>query len=155
MTYPVCLNTSATRSAFQAFQDTDVSIVIDQQGIIQYKKAGVNIDEIKSVVNGLLATSIEDENDLSQSPTDFALYQNYPNPFNPQTTINFQLANESRVLLNVYNALGQKVATLLDDLKAAGNYSIPFNAQGLPSGVYFYELQAGEYIAVKKMVLLE
>ena len=129
--------------------------MIDQQGIIQYKKAGVNIDEIKSVVNGLLATSIEEENDLSQNPTEFMLNQNYPNPFNPQTTINFQLANESRVLLNVYNALGQKVATLLDDQKAAGNYSIPFNAQGLPSGVYFYELQAGEYSAVKKMVLLE
>jgi len=155
VTYPVCLNTSSTRSSFQAFQGTDVSIVIDQQGIIQYKKAGVNVNEILSVINGLLATAIEDENSEAQSPTKFALHQNFPNPFNPRTNISFQIAKESRIVLNVFNALGQKVATLLDERKAAGNYLVPFSARGLPSGVYFYELQSGNSTAVKKMILLE
>ncbi len=86
-------------------------------------------------------------------PTSYSLSQNYPNPFNPATTIEFSLAKAGRVELSVYNVLGQKVATLVDGYKPAGQHKVTFDARGLPSGVYFYKLQAGDYQAIHKMVL--
>jgi hypothetical protein len=88
-------------------------------------------------------------------PVAFELLQNYPNPFNPTTTINFSLKNTSVVKLTVYNLLGQKIATLVNGQKAAGNYSVPFNAARYSSGVYFYRLETSEFTAQKKMVLLK
>ena len=84
----------------------------------------------------------------------FAIQQNFPNPFNPVTTINFEIPADSRVTLRIYNILGKKIATLLDDYKQTGRYSIPFDASNFASGVYFYRLTAGTYTAQKKMILL-
>jgi hypothetical protein len=89
------------------------------------------------------------------TPLSYSLSQNYPNPFNPTTTINFSLKNTSVVKLTVYNLLGQKIATLVNGQKAAGNYSVPFNAARYSSGVYFYRLETSEFTAQKKMVLLK
>ena len=87
--------------------------------------------------------------------TDFSLSQNYPNPFNPSTTINFRIPLSSKVTLKVYDILGREVATLVNENKPAGKYSIIFNSNNLASGVYFYNLRAGNFIESKKMMLLK
>jgi hypothetical protein len=96
-------------------------------------------------------------------PTSFSLSQNYPNPFNPSTTIRFEVAQRAAVKLKVFNVLGQLIATLVDEQKNAGFYLVDWNAQGAASGVYFYQLQAGDastgsarsFIQTKKMILMK
>lgn len=88
-------------------------------------------------------------------PREFALKQNYPNPFNPSTQIEYAVPKQSNVRLEVFNLLGQKVATLVDGLKDAGFHSVEFNANGLSSGLYFYRLTAdGNVNFLRKMVLM-
>ena len=89
------------------------------------------------------------------NPNQIRLSQNYPNPFNPGTKISWQLPVSSRQNLKIYDVLGNEVATLVDEYKPAGSYEIEWNASGLPSGVYFYRLQAGEFIETKKMILMK
>jgi photosystem II stability/assembly factor-like uncharacterized protein len=86
-------------------------------------------------------------------PKSYSLEQNYPNPFNPQTTIYYAIAEENRVKLTVMNILGQEVKLLVDEYQNAGFKSVTFNAGDLPSGIYFYRLQAGIFNSVNKMVL--
>jgi hypothetical protein len=100
----------------------------------------------------LSSTAVEDF-PAGQIPKEFVLMQNYPNPFNPGTRIRFGLPKASHIKLEVYNILGQRVATLVDGRKTAGYHVIDFDAKGLPGGLYFYRLQAGEFIEVKKMVV--
>ena len=88
-------------------------------------------------------------------PTKYALDQNYPNPFNPNTKISFSIPVEGFVALDVYNSIGQKVATLVNENKTAGNYEVNFNAANLSSGVYFYKLTSGNFVNVKKMILMK
>jgi hypothetical protein len=87
-------------------------------------------------------------------PREFVLAQNYPNPFNPSTTIRYELPHASRVSLKVYNTLGLEVATLVNETKPAGVYTAQFDAANLASGVYFYRLQAGNFVVTKKLILL-
>jgi hypothetical protein len=89
------------------------------------------------------------------APVQFGLNQNYPNPFNPSTTINFSIAKAGNVSLKVYNLLGQEVRTLLTGFKAAGSYTVNFNAEGLNSGLYLYKLETESFSQVKKMTLLK
>ncbi|MBI3788117.1 MAG: T9SS type A sorting domain-containing protein [Ignavibacteriales bacterium] len=88
-------------------------------------------------------------------PVSFALFQNYPNPFNPSTQIKYYLPEKTIVKLAVYNLLGQKVVTLVNEEQIAGNYVTLFEAHSFPTGIYFYELQAGNFRVVKKMMLLK
>jgi len=88
------------------------------------------------------------------APADYTLQQNYPNPFNPVTTISYSLPIKSEVELVIYNALGESVMQLVNEEKETGRYSVKFNATELPSGIYFYRLQAGSFVETKKMVLL-
>lgn len=99
-------------------------------------------------MNGLRISSVE-------IPVSFELAQNYPNPFNPVTTIKFAVPEASRVILKVYNAIGEEVNTLLDRDMDAGYFDVSFDASSLSSGIYFYTISAGEFSAVKKMVLLK
>ena len=85
----------------------------------------------------------------------FELSQNYPNPFNPSTVINFKVPFKSRVTIKVFNILGSEVATILNEEKPAGSYNVTFNAGSLASGVYFYQLRAGNFIATKKLMILK
>jgi hypothetical protein len=85
----------------------------------------------------------------------FELMQNYPNPFNPSTKISWQSPVGSQQTLKVYDVLGNEVATLVDEYKPAGSYEVEFNASILSSGVYFYQLKAGDFMSVKKMILLK
>jgi hypothetical protein len=86
---------------------------------------------------------------------DFNLGQNYPNPFNPQTKINFSIPKSGYVSLIVYDAIGNQIKVLVNESLTAGEYETDFDASGFASGMYFYTLRAGEYTAVKKMLLLK
>jgi hypothetical protein len=99
-----------------------------------------------------VVTDVEDE---IRIPLSYKLYQNFSNPFNPTTTIQYQIPELSFVTLNVFNLLGEEIKTLVNNEKTAGSYQIKFNATNLPSGIYFYRLQAGDYVETKKMVLLK
>lgn len=87
--------------------------------------------------------------------TNYALNQNYPNPFNPTTTINYQLPANGHVMLKVYDVLGREIRTLVDEEKSAGRYSVEFDASKFSSGIYFYTIRAGDYNAVRKMVVMK
>ncbi|MFA3783318.1 T9SS type A sorting domain-containing protein [Melioribacteraceae bacterium 4301-Me] len=88
-------------------------------------------------------------------PSKFLLSQNYPNPFNPTTTINFNLPVSSHVKLDVFDILGRYVTTLVNEEKAAGSYTVKFDANGLANGIYIYRIKANNYIDSKKMLLLK
>ncbi len=87
-------------------------------------------------------------------PREYALYQNYPNPFNPVTTIVFELPKACRVELQIYNSIGQRVRKLVNDNLPTGRHVVRFDGSGLASGVYFYRIQADQFNAVKKMLLI-
>jgi hypothetical protein len=89
------------------------------------------------------------------SPVSYSLEQNYPNPFNPSTTIKFSLPEVSNVKLTIYNAIGQRVAELVNEQLQAGNYSYQWNASNLASGLYLYELRTQDFVATKKMLLMK
>lgn len=91
---------------------------------------------------------------VTEVPGTFQLFQNYPNPFNPTTTIRYALASRSRVTLKVYSVLGKEVATLVNDVKPAGTHTVQFHAASFSSGIYFYELNVGDAVLTKKMLLL-
>ncbi len=98
-------------------------------------------------------TSVTDK--VVNTPNSFNLFQNYPNPFNPTTTIQYDIPKSAYLTLKVYNITGQVVATLVNERKSAGSYSVNFNASGLTSGIYFYRIQAGSFVQTKKMILLK
>ncbi len=107
---------------------------------------------ISGVTYGELLVSIKKD---IRFPINYSLSQNYPNPFNPTTTIKYQIPELSFVTLKVYDVLGKEVTTLVNEEKPAGEYEVKFNATGLPSGIYFYRLHAGNYVETKKMVLMK
>ncbi len=88
-------------------------------------------------------------------PEDFFISQNYPNPFNPTTRIDYSIQNDGLVNLRVYDILGNEVATLVNERKISGNYSVEFNAGNLTSGIYIYKLTAGAFAETKKLILLK
>ena len=94
-------------------------------------------------------------NNYEEVPERFVLYQNYPNPFNPSTIISWQSQVSSWQTLKIYDVLGNEIATLVNEEKPASEYEVEFNSISLPSGIYFYRLQAGEFVETKKMVLLK
>lgn len=121
---------------------------------IKVLKGNFNLNYFK-VVSGI--TGVDDEKTI---PTEFKLSQNYPNPFNPSTVIQYSIpafaaAGAQHLNLAVFDMLGNKIATLVNENKPAGNYEFTFNAKELGSGVYFYKITVGNYIETKKMLLLK
>lgn len=96
-------------------------------------------------------TPVEEER--MNLPRKFEMFQNYPNPFNPQTSIKYTLPKAAQVKIEVYNILGQRVATLVDEVKKAGTHIVTFNAAKLASGLYIYTIRAKDFYAVKKMIV--
>ena len=92
---------------------------------------------------------------LDNLPRSYSIEQNYPNPFNPATIIRYSIPKEGLVTLKVYNAIGKEIVSLVNEVKQAGYYNLKFDASLLPSGVYFYRLQAGVFVETKKMVLIK
>jgi hypothetical protein len=104
----------------------------------------------------LVITSIDENESL---PNEFSLSQNFPNPFNPSTTIQYSLVKSGMVSLKVYNVVGQEVVTLVNGHQEAGSYTLTFNAKeggaSLSNGVYFYRLDAGSFVSIKKLVFMK
>jgi len=98
-------------------------------------------------------TAVPEE--LMNEPDKFILDQNYPNPFNPTTTFRYSIPTKSKVVIKVYDILGNDIATLMVEEKSVGTYELNWNAANLPSGVYFYQLKAQEYLQTKKMILIK
>jgi len=108
---------------------------------------GLNWETSFKMIFNYMFVEIENE-------VDYKLYQNYPNPFNPTTSIRYELPLDGVATLKIFDILGQEIETIVNEFKNAGGYEIDFNATGLPSGIYFYQLQAGSFVETKKMVLL-
>lgn len=113
--------------------------------------ANLLVDYVQLVKEAGTGTPIEHD----RLPNGFTLEQNYPNPFNPSTVINYSIPKASNVQLTVFNVLGQRVATLVNQRMSAGRHSIQFNASRLASGVYFYRLKAGDFVTQKQMMLIK
>jgi hypothetical protein len=88
-------------------------------------------------------------------PTEFLLSQNYPNPFNSSCAIKYSIPKSSQVTIKIFNTIGQELATLVNEEKPIGTYEVNWNAANLPSGVYFYRIQAGSFTETKKMMVLK
>ena len=115
--------------------------------------------EDDGMMGQFLVTSPTDVREVNSSllPINFSLDQNYPNPFNPSTVINYQIPVSSHVTLKVFDILGNEIATLVDEFKSAGSYNSTFSIQNyqLSSGVYFYQLKAGQFVSTKKLLFLK
>ena len=140
-------------------QNTSHQIVPDWNDIVTtpvlvYVDNGIDgtIDDTLQLTNEI--TDVEDQGNL-YIPKEYKLQQNYPNPFNPTTRIKYSIPKVSFVSLKVYNLIGEEVVSLVSEQKPIGNYEIEFNTKGLPSGIYFYRMQAGDFIQTKKMVLMK
>jgi len=105
--------------------------------------------------SGLIGTSIGGDDEYADLPMKFNLHQNYPNPFNPTTTIQYDVAEFTQVNITVYNILGQQVATLVNDMRSPGSYTINFDASRLSSGTYFIRMQAAGNVFTNKMMLVK
>ncbi|MGH7450601.1 MAG: T9SS type A sorting domain-containing protein, partial [bacterium] len=98
-------------------------------------------------------TSVDEQ--VSEIPTEFALFQNYPNPFNPSTTIRYHVPKRTHVTLKIHDAMGREVAELVNGEHDAGAYDIVWDAQGLTSGVYYYRISAEDFTSVRKFILMK
>jgi hypothetical protein len=108
---------------------------------------------VNNEVNELASSHKIKENNAR--PTEFLLFQNYPNPFNPTTIITYQIKESDYVQLKVYDVLCHEVALLVDKVQPSGYYQLTFDGNNLSDGIYFYRLQCGNYVDVKKMVLVK
>jgi hypothetical protein len=124
-------------------------------GVVVFVQSAGSKSVLQSEYIGIeVLTDVADETE-NRTPATFALYQNYPNPFNPTTVISCQLPVDSKVRLAVFDMLGRLVATVADGRYPAGKHSFEFDAKGLASGMYFYRLEAGRFVDVKRLVLLQ
>jgi hypothetical protein len=115
---------------------------------------GAAKDSLTSALNGLVKT-VSGVASAEGLPGNFALSQNYPNPFNPSTNFEYRIVNTGSVRLTVIDILGRTVATLVNEARQPGIYTIRWDASAFPSGVYYYRLQAGTFVDTKKMVLMK
>ncbi|MBN2090653.1 T9SS type A sorting domain-containing protein [candidate division KSB1 bacterium] len=112
-----------------------------------------NVEFILSNLFGEKLTNVDEF--ASALPEKFELFQNHPNPFNPQTEITFTVPTKSPITLEIYDLLGRKVATLIDQELLAGQHQIKWDATNFAAGIYFYQLQSGDFIQGRKMILLK
>ena len=146
------LEPDSSRSIEIVFHPSDVS---DYQAILEIAHDALNESsprEFRLEGSGKESTSVEVERQVPGKPL---LHQNYPNPFNPSTQIRFALPEAAHVQLTVYNLIGQRVATLVNETRPAGWYDVTFDASVLSSGTFIYRLEAGEYVETKSMMFVK
>ena len=107
------------------------------------------------IIGTTSADTKEQSMDFKGNPDRFTLNQNYPDPFNPTTVLSYTLKTDGRVKLTVYNLVGQSVQVIADEYQTAGYHEYSFDASDLPSGIYLYKLQVGDYSSVKRMTLVK
>jgi hypothetical protein len=160
--HPLTFTDSTLSSSWTGIPDTLASGLVGSELYINVHTSNHPAGEIRGQVLPLgatvsIPTGVKDK--PSTLPTKFALSQNYPNPFNPSTVISWQLAVGSKVKLKIYDILGNEVTTLVNEFQNAGVHFVSFSTQlahkQLASGIYFYQLQAGDFTATKKMMLLK
>jgi hypothetical protein len=170
--YPVATVSGSTTQLI-AWGAEQGSSLYDNSGVIQQtiklkkRVAGVGIvfgaylgitSDGYSLIKNAISWALEKTTSVDQAesvPTGFSLKQNYPNPFNPSTEIAFTLMKEGMTTLSVFNVLGQKVATIINQNLSAGTHHYTFDASTIASGVYFYRLDSGSYSSIKKMMLVK
>ena len=136
------------------FADTTFGVA-NGQGTVTYRaERTLNTSEFKIVVFGVTTDPIGIKQ-ISTIVKDFSLEQNYPNPFNPTTKIGFAIHKSEHASLRVYDILGGEVKVLVNEFLSPGEYEVDFDAKGLSSGMYYYSLRSGDYVSVKKMVLVK
>jgi len=116
-------------------------------------RTGPDTGDLDNVMLHGVTTSIDEQS--NSIPEKFQLFQNYPNPFNPSTTIRYAVSDRQFVTLKIYDVLGNEIVVLVNEEKPSGNYEVEFNADEITSGIYFYRLQAGDFIETKKMILIK
>ncbi|MCH7965142.1 MAG: T9SS type A sorting domain-containing protein [Bacteroidetes bacterium] len=121
------------------------------------KDLAESVNNQQTIATGIVpeGTIVFKQGLLSGEVLTYKLFDNYPNPFNPATTIKYQIPNAGFVTLNVYDVLGNEVATLVNERKEEGRYEITFDASTLSSGVYIYQLRVNEFVDTKKMILMK
>jgi hypothetical protein len=153
MSIPLSVLKSANNSIRLIFQDNS--------SVSPYSLMEIDPADYKTQYYSYKISTVTDvkENNAVSKITTYKVDQNYPNPFNPGTVITYQIPSRSAVSLKIYNILGREVETLVNTVQPAGKYSVTFNSMArgtaLSSGVYFYRLQAGNYVETKKMILLK
>ena len=137
-------------------------LVADKYGVVEiYPEGSPPLLLTGMIINGVTYGNIVNVDKTQESfPSKFKLFNNYPNPFNPVTTIRYQVAKETNVKIEIFNSIGQKVRTLVNETKSEGYYSIEWDGKGdfnmtLSSGVYFYKMTAGTFVSVQKMAFLK
>ena len=141
------VNGKGTTTEMQFYSFTDDISSVNNTDKIYYRLKQIDFDGTHEYSNEV---SIE----ISR-PNKYLLKQNYPNPFNPSTTIKYQTPELSFVTIKVYDVLGSEVAVLVNEEKPAGSYGVEFDASKLSSGIYYYKIIAGDFVDVKKMILLK
>jgi hypothetical protein len=155
--YFYCIDTNGVilwKTIFPYMYDSCPAIGSDGTLYIGTQGGSLFINNVKNLL-AITDTLTDVKDEELESVKDYQLYQNYPNPFNPSTTINYSLPKRGIVKLTVYNILGSKVATIINEYKPAGNYSVQINGSNLASGVYLYRLESGNYSASKKFILMK
>lgn len=153
ITYPLLQNGSATGTDYEVYLQF---LVIDPDGIVRYVSPQeiLNVQTVRDTIEAYLSSPAENT-PPAELPETFSLSQNYPNPFNPATHIEFSLPQSVPTQLSVYNQLGQEVTTLVSSTLPAGRHTVEFNGSRLPSGFYFYRLNAGSFSETRKMILMK
>ena len=143
---------------YSAYNDTYYELVPEGNWLSPWSMAGgktaivIRDDRVYAFSPGNV-NPVEEE--LINHPIKYSLSQNYPNPFNPSTNIQYAISSRQLVTIKVYDILGNELATLVNEEKPAGSYKVIWNAFNFPSGVYFYQIKAGDFIQTKKMILLK
>ena len=153
LVYDVATNQWTDAGIFLADDRAYMADVIYKNNFYVIGGLGVGANAVNNV--DLIVAGPSAVETIGGTPQGFQLSQNYPNPFNPSTKISFSIPEEGYVSLKVFNSLGEEVAELVNESITTGNYSVSFDASGLTSGVYFYQIKAGNFVETKKMILIK
>jgi hypothetical protein len=150
---------SKSNFLIDAISEDSVSLTFDVDEILLNKDT-INVSSSEGdflitffILGKGTITAIE-QNSI-ETPNQYELYQNFPNPFNPSTKIRYSVPQSSTIVIKVFDILGNEIETLVDEEKFIGTYELTWNAERLPSGIYFYKLQSGSFVETKKMVLMK